>query len=500
MSDIKDIKLRPSQEKVLKKMKEFIQSNDRIFILKGYAGTGKTTLMRFLIEYLNERKRLYKLLSPTGRAAKILANYTGAKADTIHSLIYHYQSFNRNIEEESDLFGKDSKTNQLFLVFEPQQREFKDYKDEEELKEVIYIIDEASMVGDDIKRNVTQAMFGSGRLLYELLHYDSHPKSKYIFVGDPCQLPPVMESNSPALDSVYIRDTFNYAIQESQLTEIMRQKGDNSIISASTTIRKLWQQAPNSERVYDRAIIWGKLPLREYKDIYLVNDVKQMQEKYLQDVKQHGYNHSIFICRSNKDCVTISGNIREKLGFTKTIEKGDIFMVVQNQYTTGLMNGDMVEVIDVDNKIIRTPHNKFSTPLTFKSIKVRELFTKKEYTTLIIEETLISQNNNLDSHQQTNLFVDFIMRMKEKGITEKKKPQQFTDALRRDVYLNALRCSYGYAVTCHKAQGGEWNNVYIHLGARNFTKNPIKSTYQWIYTAITRAKEKVFMVDDFYIK
>lgn len=229
-------------------------------------------------------------------------------------------------------------------------------------------------------------------------------------------------------------------------------------------------------------------------------DLKSMEEGYLRDVKQNGYNHSIFICRSNKDCALVSQKIRQQLDFKKTIEVGDILMVVQNQYTTGLMNGDMVEVVGVESGQIHTPYNKYQTHISFRRVTVRELFTQRESTTLLIEETLTTPTNNLNSDQQTSLFVDFITRMKKLGITEKKQSEKFRDNLYNDPYLNALRCSYGYAVTCHKAQGGEWNNVYIHFGARNLTLNPTKSTYQWVYTALTRAKEKIFLVDDFYIK
>lgn len=505
MSNPKDIKLTESQQSVLDKIKTFIDSKDRVFILKGYAGTGKTTLMRFLIEYLKSQKKSYKLLTPTGRAAKILANYTGSTANTIHSLIYRYQSFNRDVENIDDLFKKETEVKQLTLNFAPLTRQDVERREaikkgkNNDIKEIIYIIDEASMVSDFASKKVVQAQFGSGRLLLETFYYDELPESKFIFVGDPCQLPPIMAYFSPALDSDYIQKEFNYTSQETQLTQIMRQKDDNTIIQAATTIRKLWEKAPIDKLDYGRNRVWGFLPIKKYKDIKLMPNLESMEDKYLRDVKQYGYNHSIFICRSNKDCSLISQKIRQQLGFKKAIEVGDILMIVQNQYTTGLMNGDMVEVIGVENNKISTPYNKYQTHLSFRRVTVRELFTQKESTTLLIEETLTSPTNNLDTDQQTSLFVDFITRMKKLGITEKKQSEAFRESLYNDPYLNALRCSYGYAVTCHKAQGGEWNNVYIHFGARNLTLNPTKTIYQWVYTALTRAKENVFLVDDFYI-
>lgn len=503
MSNLKDIKLTESQQSVLDKIKAFIDSKDRIFILKGYAGTGKTTLMSFLVQYLNEKKKLYELLTPTGRAAKILSNYTKSKAGTIHSLIYSYKSFNRDVENIDDIFEPQTKVKQLTLQFEPLTRlqQHAIENNNEKMEGKIYIIDEASMVSDFASKKVVQAQFGSGRLLSELLFYDTLPDSKFIFVGDPCQLPPVEAVFSPALDKNYIQNNFNYSVQEAQLTQIMRQQNDNTIIQAATSIRKLWDNAPIDDLEYGKYNkVWGKIPIRKYKDVHLVPNIENMKQEYMQDIKKYGYNNSIFVCRSNRDSKDISQQIRQQLGFKKTVEAGDILMVVQNQYTTGLMNGDMVEVIGVKDKPTYTPYNEYHTYLAFREITVRELFTKKEYTTLLIEETLTSATNNLNSDQQTSLFIDFITRMKEKGVTEKKKRKEFQDYLHTDSYLNALRCSYGYAVTCHKAQGGEWNNVYVHVGARNLTLNPTKSVYQWLYTALTRAKEQVFLVDDFYIK
>lgn len=178
-------------------------------------------------------------------------------------------------------------------------------------------------------------------------------------------------------------------------------------------------------------------------------------------------------------------------------------MVVQNQMTTGLLNGDMVEVVSVGSQREKTMRNitnmkGFRTDLVFREITVKELFTQKEYTTLILETTLTNKQCNLDSRQQSGLFLDFILRMKDKGITEKESKKQFDMEMQRDPYLNALRCSYGYAITGHKAQGGEWDSVYIQL-PRNITLNPIKNNYQWFYTALTRAKSTVHLCKDFFI-
>lgn len=480
------ITLTPSQSVAFSKMKAFVQDKShRVFILKGYAGTGKTTLMRFLIDELRRLKRNYRLLASTGRAAKILSDLTGGEGDasTIHSLIYSFSDLNQDLSDKTET--EMSQTGQLFLIFEPQKL------DVESEDECVYIVDEASMISDKADDMVTQAKFGSGRLLKELLEYDNRQGSQFIFVGDPCQLPPIQESFSPALSVEYFNTEFGETAQEAQLTEIVRQKDGNKIINTSKQVRALYSNAPVSQSVYGKFRSWGKLPFR-----YCCNFTSNQDElitKYIKDISMYGYEQATFICRSNRDCLTISRYVRKELGLDDpVIQKGDLLMVTQNNSLCGLVNGDMVEVLSVDKK------ERIRAGQTFRIVKVRELFSKRVCTVPLMVSTLGMIRGNLDSSQQTELFVDFICRMKDQGITQKNK-RAFSEMMISDTYLNALRCSYGYAITCHKAQGGEWPNVYIHI-PRNFTLNPVKETYQWIYTAMTRAKESLNMVMDFYIE
>lgn len=486
--DLNNITLTTSQENVLKRILAFVKkSSDRIFILKGYAGTGKTTLMRFLIQKLEDKHKDYRLLASTGRAAKVLANLSNrnGSTSTIHSMVYSFNGLSKEYDEkEEPIVDKDG---QLFLVFEPS------ILDETEIPETIYIIDEASMVSDVITKNVTQAKFGEGRLLKELLDYDKRSGSKFIFVGDPCQLPPIEEYYSPALMKDYFHQTFGMSAQEAQLTEIMRQKGASGIIDASKQIRGLYNKAPNDTMMYGSQRLWGFLPFRKYRDIQLHSNLESMVNDYVNKVKTKGLNSAVCICRSNSACSKLSANIREKLGFESSqIQVGDLLMVIQNNTPTGLMNGDMVTIEYLG------PKTQSRSGLTFREITVKELFTQKSVKTLIIEEIVNQSRLNLDSVQQQALFIDFINRMRIKGITQKES-RAFNHALFSDPYLNALRCVYGYAITCHKSQGGEWEDVYVHV-PRNITLNPTKETYQWIYTSMTRAKKTLHMVDDFYIK
>lgn len=491
-----DITLTSSQQKVLKRMTDFVfHSTDRVFILKGYAGTGKTTLMRFLIQELDKNKQQFKLLSTTGRAAKILSNYTECEASTIHGMIYKFKDFNQDVSNFDGKSNAKDKSGQLFLVFEPTVLDVKDRTG------VVYIVDEASMMSDMADEDITQAQFGSGRLLKELLDYDRLPASKFIFIGDPCQLPPVLGTESPALSPDYFTSTFKLKAQEGVLTEIMRQ--DNSIITAGAYLRKLWDKAPDSENAYPGKVWGASLQLSSYKDFVIMEKTEDMEKEYLNVIRTKGYNDSIFICNSNAKCQAEAQHIRKALGFDGGVRKGDLLMVIQNQYTTGLMNGDMVEVLEVspeskrNYKSVVTP-NGYHTELVFREIKVKELFTKKEVKTLLLETILLTNQGNLDSLQQSGLFLDFILRMKRKGINNKKNIDTFERYMRTDPFLNALRCTYGYAITCHKAQGGEWNSVFIQM-PRNITFMPTKNKYQWFYTALTRAKQTVYVCKDFFI-
>jgi hypothetical protein len=245
--------------------------------------------------------------------------------------------------------------------------------------------------------------------------------------------------------------------------------------------------------MYGSQKLWGHLPFRRFRDITLHQGLEPMLNDYVAKVKRDGLNSAVCICRSNRACSQLSASIRQKLGFMDgRIQKGDLLMVIQNNMLTGLMNGDMVTVEEI------SPQTTTRARLTFRQMKVKELFTGKTYTSLVIEEIAYQGRLNLDSQQQQALFVDFILRMREKGITQKNK-KVFYEAMRKDPYLNALRCVFGYAITCHKSQGGEWDDVYVHV-PRNITLNPTKETYQWVYTSMTRARQTLHMLDDFYIR
>lgn len=485
-TNLKDIQLTAQQNEALDKIKRFINDDSkRIFILKGFAGTGKTTLTRFLLEHLKKEQIDVALMAPTGRAAKILSNLSNYAAATIHSNIYKLNNLNKDLPEEKLEELTADQTGQLYLTFYPTQTTFDD-----QYNGKIYIVDEASMISDKEDLLITQAKFGSGKLLTELLEYDKHPKSKFIFIGDPCQLPPIRGLESPALSSSYLQKHFNCDVDEFSLTEIMRQADDGDLITATKKIRELRENAPLVEDPFSDS--WARLPLRDCKETHLYPDTDSMLEKHIELIRNNGYNDSIFICGSNRKRNQYSALIRKSLGFSSNqVQKGDLLMVIQNNQPTGLLNGDMVEVLRVD------PLRTYRANCSFINIHIRELFTKQEHNVLLMEQPLNLNSLNIDSNMQTNLFIDFAKRMANKGITQQKHPKEFQKALMDDPYLNALRCHYGYAVTCHKAQGGEWNNVFIDFGI--MVKNPTKEKYQWIYTAVTRARTGLHVLDKPYI-
>ena len=497
----KKIVLTPHQQKAFDKIVDFIRSKDaKVFILKGYAGTGKTTMMKCLIEELSKRNESFQLLASTGRAAKILSNISGYEAKTIHSFIYRFSDFNQDIEEylnkekeEVDIFG------QLIINFDAVK------VSDDDISEVYYLVDESSMVADKENTSEQQARFGSGKLLSDLLDYN--PNGKFIFIGDACQLPPVTQTISPALSKSYLSEFFSIEADEIELTEVIRQDKGNDIVRSAEKVRKLYFNPP--------LVKWAKFPLKNYKNIHILNSTAELYSAYIDRTKNVGYDNSTLICYSNKQCCDLTKFLRPAFGINiSTLSKGDLLLVTQNNLISGLLNGDLVVVESVGRREHRAG-------LTFLNVEVKELHSEKVYSQYLIEEILYTNGTNLSQEQQKSLFIDYYNRVKEKleaqtakqnsagqqnpnEEDEKKKKgsiqrsAEFRDGLQKDPYLNALRAVYGFALTCHKAQGGEWDYVYLDI-PRYFSNQAKPYVYQWIYTAMTRAKKELYLVDDFWV-
>lgn len=474
----KKISLNAGQKDAMRKLEAFLKdAYSKVFILKGYAGTGKTTMIKTLVDFMHEHEINFGLLASTGRAAKILGDITGTQAKTVHSEIYSFGGFNCDtdkIAEEKEL----PPGTQLSIMFSLKQSS--DSAD-------VYIIDEASMISDVEDKLAVQSRFGTGKLLSDLLQFS--PGSRFIFVGDPCQLPPVSGETSPALAVPYFKKHFNIDACDTALTEVMRQAGDSGLLEAATQIRQLWESAPEDESCYP-VNKWGRMPLRGHRDLVLVDSAESLARRYLADIRDGNYSEAAFICKSNSGCYKFSLQFREVLGFRGRLQAGELLLVMQNNLISGLRNGDLVIVESI------SAASEERAGLTFRKIKVRELNSGQSFEQFMIDDILYQSQTNLDSMQQSQLFADFIRRMKKIGLS--RKDSAFVDRMMCDAYLNALRLSFGYALTCHKAQGGEWKNVYAYF-PRNIMLNPTKAKYQWVYTAMTRAQQKFFVVDDIYV-
>ncbi len=470
--------LSSDQKRALARFVEFVNNNDcKCFILKGYAGTGKTTTVKEMVEFLKSHNHIYKLLASTGRAAKILRDTTNIQTETVHGCIYVYSDFNQDIKKVAEEQKENKNNSQKPLLLD-----FSLVKDTED-KEVFYIIDEASMISDKKDRNSQQATFGSGRLLNDLFKHNS--KGKFIFIGDPCQLPPVGQDFSPALSADYLKEEYGYTTIEVSLTDIKRQENGNYIVFAAHKMRKLYDN-PQPWK-------WAKFPFKGCRNIHILNSQAELVSRYVEIVKKNGFNDATMICNSNRQSNIVTQFIRPALGINSTtLQAGDLLLITQNNYISGLMNGDIVMVEGIGNQEI-------VAGLTFVDVSIKSMTSQKKFSQKLIANILYANETNISQSQQRNLFIDFYYRMKDLGIKKTNNTNSdFNRQMMKDPYLNALRAVYGYSITCHKVQGGEWNNIFLDI-PRNFALGEKPYVYQWIYTAMTRAKKELYVVDDFFI-
>lgn len=466
------LKLTSSQRVAFEKLGAFLQDDEtKVFILTGYAGTGKTTLMKMFAVMSEEYGWHPIFLASTGRAAKILKDSTGKPASTVHSLIYRFSGLDKDIDK---ILENDEKfEGQLALQFS--------ICDNMPENNTVYVIDEASMISDRSYGTPKQAMFGSGKLLSDMFRYD--PNGKFLFVGDLFQLPPVCDTFSPALSVKYINEHFNFKARETNLTDVVRQKNDNDLIMAANRVKEM------SKTIQTYQYDWIKFPLSGYEHICTYDNFEEMCDRYIRNIRTKGYKSCTMISRSNHKCKTLSGMIRRHLGLNGILCKDDLLLIIQNN-VCGLVNGDFVNVKQIGNKISKAN-------LTFINVEVENLADNHIYSILLIEELLYSPGLNISDEQQRNLLIDFHVRMKRSGIRQ--DSDAYNNAMREDPYLNALRATYGYVITCHKAQGGEWNDVYLDLNRKISYRTDLQ-TLKWLYTAMTRAKNNLHLVKDFYIQ
>lgn len=454
------------QQQGLDKLRHFLsEQSEQLFILRGYAGTGKTTLIGRLVDWLEQQERSYQLLATTGRAAKVLQNKTACPVSTVHSCIYAFD----------EIVGGTNAASQLQLNFQLRSSELLD-------PDLVFIIDEASMISHEKPRGDRQtATFGSGSLLLDLLSFVE--ARQVIFVGDPCQLPPVADNPlSSALSLDYLTELQGRSPVTFELKEVIRQSKGSEILDLAGRFRQAI--------VYRRYEKYPKVAYPSGVEASVVDDHFKLQDAYVQQVKQKGFHAAILIGFSNWQVNMLNRKIREALYPSWQLQPKELLMVVQNSYNVDLANGDQ---IILEKAVFDSKRAGF----TFLKVKVRALYNDQVYTTLMIRELLYNDQPSLQKNEVQKLMIDFDQRMRKKGV--KPKSNAYREALMTDPYLNALRAKFGYAITCHKAQGGEWPQVFLNIHKSVYGMQS-EQLYRWFYTALTRAQEHLYVNDGWWIE
>ncbi|WP_366183694.1 AAA family ATPase [Flavobacterium ovatum] len=428
--------------------------DDTIFVLKGYAGTGKTTVISTIVNNLVEINKKYVLLAPTGRAAKVIANYSEKPAFTIHKKIY---------------FPKKSSGGGVSFILQPNKH-----------KNTIFIVDEASMISDT---NSDSKLYESSSLLDDLISYVySGTNCKMILLGDTAQLPPVNLDVSPALDIDTLSLHYNKEIDHIELDEVMRQEEDSGILYNATELRALLKDSFITDFQFD---------VKKFKDIVRLVDGYDIQDAINSAYSNYSIEDTAFIVRSNKRANQYNEQIRTKiLDKENELSTGDFLMVVKNNYfwlkdsdeAGFIANGDIIEVLEIFT-IIELYGFKFA------KVKIRmvDYPNQKPFETVLLLDTIKSESPSL-SYEDSNRLYEEVMKDYESETTKYKKFQK----VKANEYFNGLQVKFSYAITCHKSQGGQWNTVFIE---QPYLPNGIDRDYiRWLYTAMTRAKSKLYLI------
>ncbi len=443
-----------NQKILIERLSEFIVplNNKTILLLTGYAGTGKTTVISAFVNTLEEFKQKSVLIAPTGRAAKVISAYSKKTAFTIHKKIYIQKT-------ATDDLGKFVLNANLTT-------------------NTIFIVDEASMISNTNDSGI----FGSGRLLDDLINFVFSGKGcKLIIIGDTAQLPPVKSNLSPALNEKEI-EFYGKQIETVNLSEVVRQTKKSGILFNATKIRN---KITNNENGY---------PIIEYKnftDVVKLNG-EDLIETIATSYEKYGSENTIIVTRSNKRANKFNEGIRRTILFRdEEISNGDFLMIVknnyfwlpENKYTNFIANGDIVRISRI---------GKYENFYGFRFVNVDVQFVdypEMEISTKIILNTLSSETASLSTDQNR----EFFFRVAEDYEHIKDKKKRYAE-IRKNPFFNALQVKFAYAVTCHKAQGGQWDSVFIDHGY--ITPESVDVDFlRWLYTAFTRASKKVHLIN-----
>ncbi len=443
------------QETLINKISEFLADNSerKVFILKGFAGTGKTSFIKTLVKTIPECGLTFSLLAPTGRAAKVITDYTTVQANTIHRTIYEITP---------------SKGGNIKVKLSNNKEERK-----------VFIVDEASMIssGDD------RSLLKGRNLLNDLFNYVFEKKEcSLIFIGDTAQLPPVGETTSIALDEKLIEDNYRTKVFTVELKEVVRHAQNSGILMNATSLR----------------ILIGKSASEPVLKSEGFSDVKQIFNDSLKDILEQQYSgknssDTLIVCRSNKQANRYNNFIRTSLlGFEEVINSGDRLMVVKNNYywlekdsSTGFIaNGDIIRI-----KKVLNIENKFGFNFANVIIEFTDYPGEGELEVKLLLDTINSESPSLNQVEFKKLFDEVYNSFGKKTKASARLSQTYSDP-----YFNALQVKFSYAVTCHKAQGGQWPTVFVDAGYMH--EGMYNTEYlRWLYTSVTRATARLLFVN-----
>ncbi|WP_158849587.1 ATP-dependent RecD-like DNA helicase [Algibacter sp. L1A34] len=451
------------QNIVLQQLSEFIFKSEKnaLYLLKGYAGTGKTTIVGAIVNNLWKAKKSAVLMAPTGRAAKVIANYSGKEAFTIHKKIY---------------FPKKDSGGGVKFVLQPNKH-----------KNTIFIVDEASMIPDTPSDS---KLIENGSLLDDLMQYVySGLNCKLLLIGDTAQLPPVKLDISPALDENTLALNYNKEVTRMELDEVVRQGQDSGILVNATILRDVL-----AREVYD----YFKFDLNGFKDIIRLVDGYEIMDAINDAYSDLGNEETAIIVRSNKRANAYNQQIRSRILYNENeLSAGDYLMVVKNNYfwlkpTTEagfIANGDIIEVLEIFS--IQELYG-----FRFAEVKVRMVDYPKmiPFETVLLLDTIEAETPSLPYEESNRLYQEVMKDFE----NETSKYKKFLK-VKGNKHFNALQVKFSYAITCHKSQGGQWNTVFVE---QPYLPNGIDKDYlRWLYTAATRAKEKLYLIgfkDEFF--
>lgn len=463
------MELTTQQNKVFEQIKSFMESDASVFILRGYAGTGKTTMVRVVADYIAQSRQV-DLMAPTGRAARVLTQKTGHVAFTIHKAIYEKAFIDSN--KVKDIAESEFKL--FFPIYESDKE-----------GNVVAIVDEASMV---CSRKIEHELFvyGTDNLMDDLLTFvRPNYGGKVIFVGDPAQLPPVGEPFSNALRAEFFLEK-GLKVVEAELTEVLRQKGDSIILKNAMMIRDLLKNDKRNCLVFE-----------EKKDDVETVPSGQFLDKYLDYRKVSGKHDSVVICYSNRAASRYNRDIRLALyGADVPLQVNDILLITQNDYRLNRMNGEFVPVLAIGARTQQSApvyaqvggvKQRITITLNFVQVTVPD-GNGNPMLCMLLEDLLTSDKTTISIDEARALYINFCMRHPEL----KQGTEEFAEKLLSDPYYNAIRAKYGYAVTGHKCQGGEWGTVFVDYTDRTGLDD---DSLRWAYTATTRAQRTLYVAN-----